>query len=114
MLPFIRSAFICHHSELVPHVTQPGEPCCLLQTSPLGSSKLAQHLIGPWLKAPKAARQVYEQYITTVAGCLGGEPSSAEIQEAAVGVWDALQHAPPPANLQQGRTSVATAVKPYR
>jgi len=86
----------------------------LTQTSPLGSSKLAQQLIGPWLKAPKAARQAYEQYIKTVAGCLGGEPSSAEIQEAAVSIWDALQDAPPPAKLQQGRTSVSAAVKPYR
>lgn len=87
---------------------------CLTQTSPLGSSKLAQQLIGPWLKAPKAARQAYEQYIKTAAGCLGGEPSSAEIQEAALSIWDALQDAPPPAKLQQGRTSVSAAVKPYR
>ncbi|KAL0039926.1 hypothetical protein WJX77_011783 [Trebouxia sp. C0004] len=84
------------------------------QTCPLGSSKFAQQLIGPWLKAPKSARQAYEQYILTVAGCLGGEPSSPEIQEAAVSVWDALQDAPPPAKLQQGRTSISAAVKPYR
>lgn len=88
--------------------------CCPVQTSSLGSSKLAQQLLGPWSKAPKAARQAYEQYIKTVAGCLGGEPSSAEVQEAAAGVWDALQHAPPKEKLQQGRTTVATAVKPHR
>ena len=92
----------------------PNKAGCLTQTSPLGSSKLAQQLIGPWLKAPKAARQAYEQYIKAVAGCLGGEPSSAEIQEAAVSIWDALQDGPPPAKLQQGRTSVSAAVKPYR
>lgn len=86
----------------------------LLQTSSPGSSKLAQQLIGPWSKAPKAARSEYEQFIKAVAGCLGGEVSTAELQERAAAVWDALQHAPPPEKLQQGRTSLAGAVQPYR
>ena len=86
----------------------------LLQTSSPGSSKLAQQLIGSWVKAPKAARSEYEQYIKAIAGCLGGEVSTAELQERAAAVWDALQHAPPPEKLQQGRTSLAGAVRPYR
>lgn len=90
------------------------EPLWLLQTSSPGSSKLAQQLIGPWIKAPKAARSDYEQYIKAIAGCLGGEVSTAELHERAAAVWDALQHAPPPEKLQQGRTSLAGAVKPYR
>lgn len=86
----------------------------MLQTSSPGSSKLAQRLIGPWSKAPKAARSEYEQYIKAIAGCLGDEISSAELHERAAAVWDALQHAPPPDKLQQGRTSLSGAVKPYR
>lgn len=89
-------------------------PCTPLQTSIPGSSKLAQKLIGSWAKAPKAARSDYEQYIKAVAGCLGGEASSAEVHEAAVAVWDTLQTAPPPEKLQKGRTTVGAAVKPYR
>ena len=87
---------------------------CLMQTSSPGASKLAQRLIGNWTKAPKAARSDYEQYIKAIVGCLGGEPSTTEVQEAAAAVWDALQSAPPPEKLRQGRTSVAAAVKPYR
>ncbi|KAL3133984.1 hypothetical protein ABBQ32_008424 [Trebouxia sp. C0010 RCD-2024] len=83
-------------------------------TSSPGSSKLAQQLIGPWSKAPKAARSEYEQYIKAIAGCLGDEISTAELHERAAAVWDALQHAPPPDKLQQGRTTLSGAVKPYR
>ena len=86
----------------------------LLQTSSPGSSKLAQQLIGPWIKAPKAARSEYEQFIKAIAGILGGQVSTAELQERAAAVWDALQHAPPLEKLQQGRTSLAGAVRPYR
>lgn len=85
-----------------------------MQTSSPGSSKFAQRLIGPWSKAPKAARSAYEQYLKAVAGCLGGETSTAEVHEAAAAVWDVLQSAPPAEKLWQGRTSVAAAVKPYR
>ena len=86
----------------------------LLQTSSPGSSKLAQQLIGLWIRAPKAARSEYEQFIKAIAGSLGGEISTDELQERAAAVWDTLQHAPSPEKLQLGRTSLAGAVRPYR
>ena len=85
-----------------------------LQTSGPGTSKLAQRLIGPWAKAPKAAKQDYEKFVKAVLKCLGGEPSSAEVLEASTGVWNALQSAPPPEKLQQSRLSATNALKPYR
>lgn len=85
-----------------------------LQTSGPGTSKLAQRLIGPWAKAPKAAKQDYEKFVKAVLVCLGGEPSSAEVLEASTGVWNALQSAPPPEKLQQSRLSAINALKPYR
>ena len=86
----------------------------VLQASAPGASKLAQQVLGPWTKAPKAARSDYEQYIKATAACLGGEPSTAEVQEASSAVWDALASAPQPEKLRQSRTSLAGALKPYR
>ena len=85
-----------------------------LQKSGPGTSQLAQRLIGAWAKAPKAAKQDYEQFVKGVLVCLGGEPSSVEVLEASTGVWNALHFAPPPDKLQQSRLSSSTALKPYR
>lgn len=88
--------------------------CTELQVSGPGTSKLAQKLIGAWSKAPKAAKQDYEKFIKAVLACLDGESSSAEVQEASTGVWNALQSAPPPDKLQQSRLSLTNTLKPYR
>ena len=79
-----------------------------------GASKLAQKLIGPWTKASKAAKQDYENFVKAVVACLGGEPSSAEVQEACASVWTSLESAPAPEKLRQSRLSISGAVKPYR
>lgn len=53
-----------------------------LQAAGLGSSPLAQQLLGLWARAPKQARDEYERFIRTVSSLLGGEASSEEVQVA--------------------------------
>ena len=49
----------------------------------MGSSALAQALLGPWARAPKQARTDYERFIRAVSSLLGGEASSEEVQVSA-------------------------------
>ena len=62
--------------------------CCHMispmQAATLGSSPLAQKLLGSWTSAPKSARDDYEVYMKTVSSLLGGEASSEELQVCSV------------------------------
>lgn len=82
------------------------------QAAAVGGSKLAASVLGPWARAPKAAREDYERYIAAVAALLGGEADGEEVQEAAAAAYGILQSAPPAAKLK-GRGSVA-ALNPIR
>jgi len=84
----------------------------VLQASAVGASPLAASILGPWARAPKAAREDYERYVAAVSALLGGEAASEEVQEAASVAWDVLQAAPPLAKLK-GRGS-STALNPIR
>lgn len=90
------------------------QPFMCMKASGPGTSKLAQELIGAWTKAPKAAKQDYENFIKAVLACIDGEASSAEVQEASAAVWHTLHSAPPPANLQQSKVSLSNTLKPFR
>lgn len=46
----------------------------------MGTSPLAQALLGAWARAPKQARDDYERFLRAVSGLLGGEASSEEVQ----------------------------------
>ena len=75
----------------------------------MGGSDLAISILGPWARAPRAARDAYERYVAAVSSLLGGEASSEEVHEAGRVVWSTLADAPP-RGPTQGRGSAA-AVK---
>ncbi len=46
----------------------------------MGSSQLAQELLGAWSAAPRAAREDYEHFVRLVARLLGGEAPADDVQ----------------------------------
>eukprot|EP00803_Ostreobium_quekettii_P005866 evm.model.scf_17.6 EVM.evm.TU.scf_17.6 scf_17:76728-98390(+) len=71
-----------------------------------GRTPLAQHILGEWMKAPKAAKQTYENFLKVVSELVGGEHSSDELQEYAATVWGVRNLAPPKDKIK-GRGSTA-------
>jgi hypothetical protein len=53
---------------------------CSVQETAIGTSYLAQRLVGRWTAAPKRAREDYEHFIGMVSSLLGGEASSEELE----------------------------------
>ncbi len=51
-----------------------------MQAATIGTSPLAQKLLGSWSKAPKAARDDYEHYMKMVSSLLGGEDTPEALQ----------------------------------
>ena len=72
----------------------------------MGGSDLALSILGPWSRAPKTARDVYERFVAAVSSLLGGEASSEEVHEAGRVVWSTLSDAPP-REPRRGRGSAA-------
>lgn len=81
--------------------------------SRLGRSRLAQQLLGDWAAAPKAARSEFESFLTAVAGLLGGELPSEELQEAAEQVWAALEGLPTYEQLHAAGHMQARQLRPH-
>ncbi len=81
----------------------------LHQAAAVGDSDLAVSILGPWVRAPRAARDAYERFVAAVSSLLGGEASSEEVHEAGRVVWSTLTDAPS-RERTQGRGSAA-AVK---
>ncbi|GIL81338.1 hypothetical protein Vretifemale_10407, partial [Volvox reticuliferus] len=67
---------------------------------------------GIWEKAPRAARDEYDKFLTAVSSAVEGEHSSTDLRELAGVVWRAWAGREPP-DTSRGR-SIQQAMKPHR
>lgn len=52
--------------------------------------RLISQTLGDWKSAPKAARDTWDLYYTSIAKLLGGESSSGEVSAASLAIWNVL------------------------
>ncbi|KAK9868384.1 hypothetical protein WJX84_004044 [Apatococcus fuscideae] len=83
-----------------------------LKASSPAASLLAVKLIGA--APPKAARDLYDRYLHSVAVLLGGEAGSEEVQASAGSLWHKLANLPALAPAKAGYQGLAVRLKPYR
>jgi len=53
-------------------------------------TQLISQTLGDWKSAPKAARNTWDLYYTSIAKLLGGESSSDEVSAASFAIWNVL------------------------
>ncbi len=76
------------------------------------SASLAGRLIGE--APPKAARDVYDRYLRSVAVLLGGEAGPEEVEASAGSIWDQMAQLPSYSTAKIGHQGLANQLKPYR
>ena len=83
-----------------------------LQARGKAAASLAGRLIGE--APPKAARDIYDGYLRSVAVLLGGETGPEEVQASAGSIWDQLAQLPAYTGAKSGHQGLVNQLKPYR